>query len=272
MLRTHRNGCQLAQGPQKWNSMSPGQAAVQLFWRLNHARQTVDFVRRQIARFGKLDRAAMSVMEALGTLNTLREYESALLSEGAHWPSHVSADCGLRGHVVRSVWQHFSSRPTGLCIRRDGPCVAAGVDDHACRCQVEAAHRRSPGSGYTRVSEQLFKVHRSICARQRLKDGSCCAAGSPAQGAELDSDMPLLGQAFQTAEACRLAYPGQDWLHLVRAACRLVSGQTSQQGLCLSLINGAGLLLCLQYAQMQCWLSNVVPLIFTFDSRLLLAH
>jgi len=71
------------QGPQKWNSMSPGQAAVQLFWRLNHARQTVDFVRRQIARFSKLDRAAMSVMEALSTLNTLREYESALLSEGA---------------------------------------------------------------------------------------------------------------------------------------------------------------------------------------------
>ncbi len=64
--------------------MSPGQAAVQLFWRLNHARQTVDFVRRQIARFGKLDRAAMSVMEALSTLNTLREYESALLSEGAY--------------------------------------------------------------------------------------------------------------------------------------------------------------------------------------------
>ena len=63
--------------------MSPGQAAVQLFWRLNHARQTVDFVRRQIARFSKLDRAAMSVMEALSTLNTLREYESALLSEGA---------------------------------------------------------------------------------------------------------------------------------------------------------------------------------------------
>ena len=28
--------------------------------------------------------------------------------------------------------------------------------------------------------------------------------------------MPLLEQAFQTAEACRLAYPGQDWLHLVR--------------------------------------------------------
>ena len=65
--------------------MSPGQAAVQLFWRLNHARQTVDFVRRQIARFSKLDRAAMSVMEALSTLNTLREYESALLSEGAFW-------------------------------------------------------------------------------------------------------------------------------------------------------------------------------------------
>lgn len=41
-------------------------------------------------------------------------------------------------------------------------------------------------------------------------------AASAAQGAELDSDMPLLEHAFQTAEACRLAHPDQEWLHLVR--------------------------------------------------------
>ena len=68
---------------QKWSSMSDGQAAVDLFWRLNHARQTVDFVRRQIGAFGKLDKAVLAPLEALTLLNDLREYESALLDEGA---------------------------------------------------------------------------------------------------------------------------------------------------------------------------------------------
>ena len=40
-------------------------------------------------------------------------------------------------------------------------------------------------------------------------------AASAAHGAELDSDMPLMEHAFQTAEACRLAHPEADWLHLV---------------------------------------------------------
>ena len=43
--------------------MSDGQAAVQLFHRLNHARQTVDFVRRQRAAFTRLNKARMTVFE-----------------------------------------------------------------------------------------------------------------------------------------------------------------------------------------------------------------
>ncbi len=38
----------------RWHSsscLSEGQAAVELFFRLNHARQTVDFVRRQVSHF-----------------------------------------------------------------------------------------------------------------------------------------------------------------------------------------------------------------------------
>ena len=31
----------------------------------------------------------------------------------------------------------------------------------------------------------------------------------------LDPNMPLLDHCFQTAEACRLVYPQDDWLHLV---------------------------------------------------------
>ena len=38
--------------------------------------------------------------------------------------------------------------------------------------------------------------------------------------AEPGSDMPLLEHAFQTAEACRAAFPASDWLHL----CGLIHG------------------------------------------------
>ena len=38
--------------------------------------------------------------------------------------------------------------------------------------------------------------------------------------AEPGSDMPLLEHAFQTAEACRAAFPESDWLHL----CGLIHG------------------------------------------------
>jgi inositol oxygenase len=94
--------------------LSEGTAAAELFLRLNHARQTVSFVKKQAASYCKLDKAEMDVWQALGMLGELREYESALY---------------------------------------DTP--------------------------------------------------------------DLDPGMPLVEHAFQTAEACRLAYPEHDWLHLV---------------------------------------------------------
>ncbi|GLC39446.1 hypothetical protein PLESTB_001349600 [Pleodorina starrii] len=57
-------------------------AAVELFLRLNHARQTMDFVKRQTQLFAGLDKAQLSVWEALQTLNELREYEAVLMAEG----------------------------------------------------------------------------------------------------------------------------------------------------------------------------------------------
>ncbi|KAG2487522.1 hypothetical protein HYH03_013803 [Edaphochlamys debaryana] len=57
-------------------------AAVELFLRLNHARQTMDFVKRQTQLFGAMDKAQMGVWEALHTLNELREYEAVLMAEG----------------------------------------------------------------------------------------------------------------------------------------------------------------------------------------------
>lgn len=58
--------------------LTNGQAAVELFLRLNHARQTVDFVKRELDSHAQLNKACMSLPEALETLNELREYETAL--------------------------------------------------------------------------------------------------------------------------------------------------------------------------------------------------
>jgi inositol oxygenase len=59
--------------------LSEGHAAEELFYRLNHARQTLDFVKRQASAFSNLNKAKMSVWDALERLNQLREYEAALL-------------------------------------------------------------------------------------------------------------------------------------------------------------------------------------------------
>lgn len=59
--------------------INSGQAAVELFLRLNHARQSLDFSRRQVAMFAELDHAQLTIWEALHMLNELREYETALM-------------------------------------------------------------------------------------------------------------------------------------------------------------------------------------------------
>jgi hypothetical protein len=43
--------------------MSDSQAATELLLRLNHARQTLDFVKRQMASYARLDKAHMSIMQ-----------------------------------------------------------------------------------------------------------------------------------------------------------------------------------------------------------------
>jgi inositol oxygenase len=61
--------------------LAENHAAQELLYRLNHARQTVDFVQRQAVRFSSLQHGEMDVWEALEMLNTLREYEAALLGD-----------------------------------------------------------------------------------------------------------------------------------------------------------------------------------------------
>lgn len=69
--------------------LAEGHAAQELFYRLNHARQTVDFVRRQTISYGRLNRGEMGVWDSLRMLNQLREYEAALVGTG---PSDSDAD------------------------------------------------------------------------------------------------------------------------------------------------------------------------------------
>eukprot|EP00879_Flechtneria_rotunda_P020176 GHRR01021217.1.p1 GENE.GHRR01021217.1~~GHRR01021217.1.p1 ORF type:complete len:639 (+),score=264.32 GHRR01021217.1:1091-3007(+) len=58
-------------------------AAYELFVRLNRARQTLDFAKRQAQAFAELDKAELGVWEALNMLNGLREYEAVLLANAS---------------------------------------------------------------------------------------------------------------------------------------------------------------------------------------------
>lgn len=80
--------------------LSQGPAAVELFYRLNHARQTVDYVRRQAGLFSSLSRATMDVWEALALLGSLREYEAVLLEE------YTSSGSGLASDADMSLIEH----------------------------------------------------------------------------------------------------------------------------------------------------------------------
>eukprot|EP00887_Chlorella_sp_A99_P006539 scaffold3.g6539.t1 len=75
-----------------------GHAAQELFYRLNHARQTLEFVRRQATAFSALDKAELDVWGALELLNDLREYEAVLLG-----PDDADPELPLLDHALQSA-------------------------------------------------------------------------------------------------------------------------------------------------------------------------
>lgn len=79
-------------------SLDGDSAAQELFYRLNHARQTLDYVRRQATTFSALDRARMDAWTALEVLDELREYEAALLG-----PEDADPGMGLLEHALQSA-------------------------------------------------------------------------------------------------------------------------------------------------------------------------
>jgi inositol oxygenase len=84
--------------------LSEGHAAEELFYRLNHARQTFDYVKRQATAFSQLNRAEMDVWEALQMLDSLREYEAALLGAGPDTEDVVcDIDMSLMEHALQTA-------------------------------------------------------------------------------------------------------------------------------------------------------------------------
>jgi hypothetical protein len=72
-------------------------AAYELFVRLNRARQTLDYAKRQAQVFAELDRAELGVWEALDLLNSMREYEAVLLAGSSSTRSSTSGGGGADG-------------------------------------------------------------------------------------------------------------------------------------------------------------------------------
>jgi hypothetical protein len=83
------------------NSSSSGGVAFELFVRLNHARQTLDFAKRQATAFAELNRTEMHIWSALDMLNGLREYEAALLSGVETHEEPLDPDMSLQDHALQ---------------------------------------------------------------------------------------------------------------------------------------------------------------------------
>jgi hypothetical protein len=78
--------------PRFYNRRGAGNGAsrdLELSVRLNRARQTLDFAKRQAQTFAELDKAELGVWQALEMLDGLREYEAGLL--------HAAASSGSGG-------------------------------------------------------------------------------------------------------------------------------------------------------------------------------
>jgi hypothetical protein len=73
----YSGGCARQRGG---GAMAGASRDLELFVRLNRARQTLDFAKRQAQAFAELDRAELSVWEALDLMDSLREVEAGLLA------------------------------------------------------------------------------------------------------------------------------------------------------------------------------------------------
>ena len=83
---------------QQGHHLAEHQAANELLYRLNHARQTFDFVTRQVRSNQSLARCQMDVWTALEMLNGLREYEAVLSGD-----ENLDPDLPLLDHALQTA-------------------------------------------------------------------------------------------------------------------------------------------------------------------------
>lgn len=83
------------------SSSTPGGAALELFVRLNRARQTLDFAKRQSTLFAELNRSEMDVWSGLEMLNGLREYEASIMAGVSPPDEPLDPDLPLRDHAFQ---------------------------------------------------------------------------------------------------------------------------------------------------------------------------
>ena len=83
---------------QQGHHLAENQAAQELMYRLNHARQTFDFVTKQVRSNQSLARCQMDIWSALDMLNGLREYEAVLTGD-----ENLDPDMSLVDHAFQSA-------------------------------------------------------------------------------------------------------------------------------------------------------------------------
>ena len=122
--------------------------SVKELYRINHANQTLDFVLSQKAEYGKLDKAEMSVWEAMDFLNTLVDdsdpdlalpqivhalQTAEAIRQDAHRQSRQRAQQHRHGHEER-------------CLR-SGQGVEAGEDGRQSADEAPGRKRHQEGHG-----------------------------------------------------------------------------------------------------------------------------
>lgn len=157
--------------PGFYNRRGAGNGAsrdLELFVRLNRARQTLDFAKRQAQTFAELDKAELTVWEALDMLDGLREYESGLLHAAASSGSggggsgqddaQLTPDMPLKEHAFQVMQGLHQGATQSLCICLQG----CSRHPQECICHLLSSIR---GSNCTKAPQRFFRIRLQSCSR-----------------------------------------------------------------------------------------------------------
>lgn len=167
----------------RWHSgscISEGQAAVELFYRLNHARQTVDYVRRQV-------RCCPS---------------SPGCPPAGSW--EFSFTC-----LAILFFQSTHIAPRAIACRSD---MLMNLPVYLVLIAAEAPYCwGGQAAMYARLDRAEMGIWEALELLGTLREYETALLEEDGTNA----DLPLPEHAARTAEACRAAFPDLDWLHLV---------------------------------------------------------